>query len=487
MLGGVILAARLSEFSIIKGSYFRALAEGNRIRRVPITAARGKIIARGGEEIVGTRADQREYFLGSGAAHLTGYLGEVDEDEVGKIDGSCPQKGPHRLGQLVGRSGLEQQYDCRLRGIDGEELVEVDTRGRKVRIIGTKESVAGQDLKTHIDFRLQKKLAEVMEETKGAAVIIDGKGQVLALYSSPSFDPTDVAKSVEDRQLPLFNRVIGGAYHPGSVFKLVTATAALEEGKIDRDFVYLDTGSEVVKADPTAQIPQDYVYTNWYFTQYGRTEGEINLARALTRSTDTFFYKAGELVGVDALVSWAQKFGLGEATGIDLSGEISGLIPSPKWKMRVKGERWFLGNTYHMAIGQGDLALTPLAVNMMTSVIANRGKLCPPTIAGDTSCSDLAIDKDNIAFIKEGMIGVCQAGGTAFPFFDFEAKSGVSVACKTGTAETEEEDKTHAWFTVFGPADNSELVMTVLVEKGGEGSAVAAPIARQVFDFYFNP
>lgn len=513
------MLARLSELQIIKGGYFRALAEGNRIRRVPITAARGKILARGGEEIVGNSEVKkkvsfspesgyekkqvspgsqgediisewkRDYFLGSSAAHLSGYLGEANEDEVGKVDGSCPQKGPRTLGLLVGRSGLEAQYDCVLRGSDGEELVEVDTMGRKIRTIGAKEPVAGQDVKTHIDYKLQKKLAEEMQGIKGAAVISDVKGQILALYSSPSFDPINVADSVLDTDLPLFNRVIGGAYHPGSVFKLVTATGALEEGEVDKDFRYTDTGSEVIKADPTAEILQDYVYTNWYFTQYGRAEGQLDITRAIARSTDTFFYKLGEFLGVERLANWARKFGLDQKTQLDLPGEIVGLVPDDKWKRRVKGERWFLGNTYHMAIGQGDLALTPIEVNTMVAAVASGGKLCHPTIADGASsgCIDLGIKKENTDLVKEGMLGVCRSGGTAFPFFDFEEKTGIAVACKTGTAETDEEDKTHAWFVAFAPVDNPEIVMTVLVEKGGEGSAVAAPIARKIFDYYFNP
>lgn len=517
ILGLAFLVTRLIELQVIKGNYFRALAEGNRIRRVPITAARGKILARGGEVLVGNKEVkkevtfapesgykkvepnkdsnpqdiikewQREYYLGAQAAHITGYLGEVNEDEVGKVDGSCNQKGPRTLGLFVGRSGLEAQYDCTLRGIDGEELVEVDTAGRKVRVIGTKEPVAGQDITTTIDINLQRKLAETIGDSRSAAVITDTNGQILAMYSGPSFDPTNITPYLSNEGLPLFNRVLGGAYHPGSVFKIVTATAALEDGAIDKNYTYEDTGVVTIKADPQAQIVQDYTYTNWYFTQYGRTEGVIDLPRAIARSTDTFFYKLGESVGVDNLVSWAQKFGLDSPTGIDLPGEVTGLVPNPKWKKRVKGERWFLGNTYHMAIGQGDLALTPIAVNRVTTAIANGGKLCKPHLVGDDSCQNLGISPDTINEIKEGMVGACTSGGTAFPFFDFADKVGFPAACKTGTAETFKEDITHAWFTVMAPADFPELVMTVMLEEGGEGSSEAAPLARQVFDYYFNP
>lgn len=516
VLGMALLVGRLVELQVIKGSYFRALAEGNRIRRVPITAARGNILARGGEVLVGNKkvekevifspasgyqkvdvsADsdpqdvitqwERDYRLGDLAAHVTGYLGEVNQDEVGKVDGSCYAKGPRTLGLLVGRSGLEAQYDCKLRGIDGEELVEVDTLGRKVRVIGTKKSVAGEDITTTIDYNLQKKLAQTIEDKKAAAIITDTNGQILAMYSGPSFDPTDIGPSLTNKDLPLFDRVIGGAYHPGSVFKIVTATAALEEGAIDKNYTYEDTGVVTIKADPAAQIVQDYTYTNWYFTQYGGVEGEIDLPRAIARSTDTFFYKLGELVGIDSLVDWAKKYGFDTSTGIDLPGETAGLVPDPKWKKRVKGERWFLGNTYHMAIGQGDLALTPIAVNRMTTAIANGGKLCKPHFVGDSTCTNLNISQETIDLIKQGMTAACATGGTAFPFFDFSV-GGQGAACKTGTAETFKEDKTHAWFTAMAPADFPELVMTVMLEEGGEGSSEAAPLVRQVFDYYFNP
>jgi len=518
LVGLVILLGRLFELTILKGDYFKILAQENRIRRIPIVAARGEILARGGESLAfnkknakwvvfnpdkgfekkevtpQTPADEiieewtRRYPLKEAIAHITGYLGEANEDEVGKVDPDCRAKGVKSLGSLAGRGGLEEEYECVLRGIDGEEMVEVDAFGKKIRTIGRKNPLAGENIKTNIDYLLQMKLAEVMDKP-GAAIVSDARGEILAFYSSPSFDPNifinqdrkEIAALLTDKNLPLFNRVLGGTYHPGSVFKVVTATAALEEGKISPDYTYEDPG--VIKIN-------EFSYANWYFSQYGATEGVIDLKRAITRSTDTFFYEIGELVGVDKLAAWAQKFGLNEKTGIDLPGEVEGLVPTPAWKKRVKGEAWFLGNTYHMAIGQGDLALTPLSVNSAVGVIASGGSLCTPHLVNgekDDWCKKLDIGKETIAEIKEGMVGVCSQGGTAFPFFDFEEKSGgVKVACKTGTAETEEEDKTHAWFTAFAPADDPQIIATVLVEKGGEGSSVAAPIVRELFNYYFG-
>ena len=502
----LFLASRLFELQIIKGGYYRKLSDENRVRKITLPAPRGKILARGGEILVGNSpikkriifkleggfelsdetigADseelltyyKRDYLLGSAFAHAGGYLGEANEAEIGKIEPKCPQKGPKVLGDLVGRSGLEEEYDCSLRGTPGEELIEVDISGKYLRTLGKIEPISGEDIKTNIDFGLQKKVAEEMIDSKGGIIATDAKGQVLAFYSSPSYDPNDVVKSLNDSNLPLFNRIIGGLYHPGSVFKPVVAAAALEEKKIDRNYRYTDSG--IIKVN-------DYSYTNWYLTQYGKTEGEIGVIRAIARSTDTFFYKLGEIVGIDSMVRYADKFGYSQKSGIDIPGEIGGLIPSPEWKKKVKNEIWFLGNTYHFAIGQGDVAVTPIEVNRAIEVIANGGKICQPKIVGNPECKDLNLKKETLDLIKEGMEEVCSEGGTGYTFFDFPSKAGgMKVACKTGTAETNTDGKTHAWFTLFAPSDFPEITLTVLVEGGGEGSKVAGPVARKIMDYW---
>jgi penicillin-binding protein 2 len=512
ILGFLILFGRLIELSIIKGEYFRLLSEENRIRRIPISAPRGRILARGGQELVGNqeilktiifnpesgyeKVDYKEgdpkeetitewlrvYKLGAALGHVSGYLGQISEEEVGKVNPKCPEKGPRQLGDWVGRSGLEEEYECSLSGIDGEELVEVDTSGKKIRTLGKKEPIPGTDLKTSIDLSLQEAVAASLGSQKGAVVAVNGSGEVLALYSYPSFDPNLFVSKGSDSQIlallsnpdqPFFNRAIGGLFHPGSVFKPIVAIAAVEEGEVDENFVYQDPGVISIGS---------YSYSNWYFNQYGRTEGAINLVRAIARSTDTFFYKLGEFIGVDKLSEWAKKFGLNAPSGIDIPGEVAGLVPSPEWKLKVKGERWFLGNTYHMAIGQGDIALTPIALNRATLAIATGGKLCQPKIGREPSCSELKLKDESIRMVKEGMQGACLSGGTGYTFFDFEPK----VGCKTGTAETALEGEPHAWFTVFAPIDFPEITLTVLVEKGGEGSKVAGPIAKQIFDYWFH-
>jgi penicillin-binding protein 2 len=534
MLVAIILFARLAELQIIKGDYYRNLSENNRIRHISIIAPRGKILGSDGQVIVGNipikekiiftkdgfkkdldikganpeniiTETKRNYFLGASAAHLTGYLGQVNEDEVNKVDSDCPDKGVRTLETFVGRSGLEQEYDCSLRGIDGEELIEVDAIGNPIRVLGIKNPIPGNDLITTINTSLQQKVASVVnnlkiqtsngtnspEDRRGSVVITNSTGQVLAIYSAPSYDPNiftgfaaqaplinKIEKVLNNPNLPLFNRAIDGLYHPGSTFKIVTATAALEEHKIDENFIFNDQGFITLNG---------YTYNNWNWSEFGKTEGEINLTKAIARSTDTFFYKVGEMIGITDLSNWAKKFGLNKKTGIDLPNEAVGLIPDPSWKRQAKGELWFLGDTYNVSIGQGDVAVTPLAANVLTSVIANNGQICTPYIVpGKSNCVSLGLHQKTLDLIKEGMIDACSTGGTGFPFFTVNSDSTNSykIACKTGTAETGDNGKTHAWFASFVPSKN--FVITVLVEKAGQGSEVAAPIAKEILGYYFG-
>lgn len=521
VLSFLVLFSRLAELQVIKGSYYKSLSEGNRIRRITITAPRGRIISRTGEILVGNNevkkavtfstvdgyeksinisgADERSiiteyeryYELKEDLGHVTGYLGRVGEGDAGKSSPDCLEKGHYPRDYLIGKTGLEKQYECLLRGVDGEQLIEVDSSGKIIRVLGRKEPIAGQDIRINIDYELQRKVVESFQKKEkeseldriGAIIITDPEGEILAFHSAPSFDPQvfvdpsgslEIAEILNSPDKPLFNRVIGGSYHPGSVFKPFVSLAALESGVADENYRYVDTGQLVLDT-----LYGTYTYRNWYYTQYGGVEGEIGLQRAIARSTDTFFYKLGEEVGMKRLNEWMDKFGLGKLAGIDLPGEITGLVASPEWKERVKGERWFLGNTYHFSIGQGDTALTPLQINTATAAIIN-GELCKPFFYGEENCLDLGISDRSLDLVRNGMIDVCTSGGTAFPFFGTETK----VACKTGTAETGTNETTHAWFTFFWPAEEPELVGTILVEKGGEGSAAAAPIARDIYDWW---
>lgn len=519
IVGFFILFAKLLEVQIIKGSYYRALSEENRIRHIPIPAPRGRILARGGEVLAGnlevrkrikfnaggpveitddlTGASSEEiikdyrrvYPVGSKAAHATGYLSVVDSTEVGKIDPNCPEKGPRASGSLVGTTGLEEEYQCELQGTSGEELIEVNTSGKKIRTLGRREPVAGIDIKTTINYNLQSEVADDMQGKKGAAIVSDAGGEILAFYSEPSFDPNllvnkndpkTVSNLLNDSNLPFFNRVISGTYHPGSVFKPIVSIAALSEGTIDKNYLFNDPGVITVGT---------YSYSNWFFSEYGRTEGTIGLTRAIARSTDTFFYKIGEMVGPDNIAKWADVFGMDKPTGVDIPAETRGLIPTPDWKKQEIRESWFLGDTYHMAIGQGYVAITPIEENAFIAAIASNGNLCQPRFnqGNAAKCKKIDVAQKDLDLVKEGMKEACETGGTAYTFFDFPAKhSGQSIACKTGTAEVGTGGIPHAWFTLFTPIENPEIVATVLVERGGQGSQVAGPIARKIMDYYFS-
>jgi penicillin-binding protein 2 len=398
--------------------------------------------------------------------------------------------------------GIEEQYESVLRGVNGKELIETDALGRTIKKIGEKQPFSGRDVRLTLDLRLQKLVKDAfLDKEKGAVVASDpSTGEILAVYSSPSFDPnlftmpqtvesSKALKNIlESKESPLFNRAIGGVYPSGSTFKIVTAAAGLETGKISAKTEIEDVGE--IKIGP-------YRFPNWYFLQYGGKDGMVNVVRALKRSNDIFFYKAGEMVGLDSLVLMARKFGLSEKTGIDFPHESKGLMPDEEWKKKTIGDNWYLGDTYHLAIGQGYLLVTPLQINLMTNVIANGGKLCRPHLrlndqsdsnASDVLCWDIGLKTETISLIKEGMKEACLEGGTAWPFFDFKIQSltsqeteKISVGCKTGTAEFgDPNNNTHGWFTVFAPFEKPKITMTILVEGAGEGSNVAAPVAKKV-------
>lgn len=467
----LILAANLIKAQIFAGQYYRQLAQGNRIREVPIHAARGIIFDRNGtsltantpsfrlgkQEISKDQAivlesqgkiaeidSHRSYLFGSAFAHVLGY---IDADRIGQ-------------------SGVEQKYELKLRGINGKELVEVDALGKRLRTISTVPPKAGENLNLTLDAQIQKTVALSMEGKKGAVVVSNPKtGEILALFSSPSFDPNNVSDFLTISDQPLFNRAISGTYPPGSTYKIVTATASLETGAIKGATMFEDTGVLVIGP---------YKFPNWKWLRSGAVDGSINVVTALRNSNDIFFYKVGEVTGIDNLIAWSRKMGLGGRLGLDLPGEATGSVE--------KKAEWYLGDTYHFAIGQGDLLTTPLQVDHWTNIIAAGGKSCRPFLVGKPICRDLGIKSTTINLVREGMTQACLPGGTGYPLFGFTPQ----VACKTGTAEFGSQGKTHAWFTAFAPADKPEVSVTVLVEGGGEGSDVAAPIAKKILEKYFE-
>lgn len=540
-----ILLVRIFYLQVVRGDYYRKLAEGNRLHTKTIRAERGIIFDRRGRPLVrnipsfkweeegkvrflskdealarmaekkdeNIETDTTRFYLHRDAfSHVLGYLGEVSKEEL-----LLPKFSDHETGDVVGKMGLEKQYETVLHGLNGKELYEVDARGKIVRFLGSKEPLAGKNLTTTLDQEIQLSVYSAFASVdKGAVVVSHPKdGSILALYSKPTFDPNlftsspDYASSGAYRDInevlsdtnnnPLLNRVIGGVYPPGSTFKLIAAVAALESGAIKEDTQFEDTGILQVG---------EFSFGNWYFLSYGKKEGFLDVVGALRRSNDIFFYKAAEETGIDTLSSWAHTFGLGEILGIDLMGEEKGLIPDPAWKKRTLGDNWYLGDTYNLGIGQGYLLVSPLQVNMWTSVFANGGTLYTPHLVegrGGALKKDF-IRRKHIELVRKGMRESCEQGGVAWPLFDFRVKnerlkvdgrdiiederaaaSGVRIvlACKTGTAETSKDENPHAWITVFAPFNNPEVVVTVLVERAGEGSNVAAPIAKKILEEYF--
>lgn len=543
---------RLFSLQIVQGPYYRRLADNNRTRTVVIHAPRGIIFDRNGTPLVfnipGFRRQEngktkllsqdeavsllsknekldidslRQYPYKDAMSHVLGYVGQISESEL-----KDPKFEGYRGGDIIGKFGIEAEYEQILKGEDGRQLVEVDSLGRTVRKLGQTDAVSGQDIILTLDANIQKAAFEATKDVKKGAVIVSTPtGEILALVSKPSFDPNfftqgldykvatdsaypDVSAILADsKNQPLLNRAISGTYPPGSTFKLVNAAAGLEGGVIDENFQVLDTGTFSVGA---------FSFSNWYFTQYGKTEGEVNVVRAIKRSNDIFFYHLAEKVGVDGLSAEAKKFGLGNVLGIDLSGETAGIVPDDGWKKRVVGEQWYLGDTYHYGIGQGYLLTTPLQVNGWTQAIANGGKLYQPHLLKSQKSeviSQKLLSQKNFSLIREGMIESCSTGGVAWPLFEFRVKNEklrvdgknfievpeattsasfseyrkVSVACKTGTAQHGgENDIPHAWITLFAPAYNPEIVVTVLSEESGEGSNVAAPIAKKILEEWFS-
>lgn len=481
MVGMAIIAAKILYLQIVERGQHQLSSYANHIELLRDNAPRGVVYDRNGVALTINTASEgefiREYPLKEAIAPILGYLSEVKSEELGCSEGLC-----YQMGMEVGRTGIEKTMETRLRGRDGGRLVEVDSTGSEVRELGSNQSEAGGDIHLSIDSRLEKIMYEALGGKKGSAVALDMQGRVLGLASSPAYDPSHIKDYLSDTDKLFFlNRAIAATYPPGSVFKLVTGIAGLTEGKIDRDTQFEDTGEIKVGS---------YRYGNWYFDQYGRTEGSIGLTRALARSNDIYFYKVGEAVGVDKIVYWARKFGLGQKTGIELPGEVAGLVPDRLWKERATGEKWFLGNTYHLAIGQGDLLVTPIQVARMT-LAAISGRVCQVSLLKESvvKCPDLGLKTEDFASIREGMKGACASGGTAYPFFTFSPW----VACKTGTAQHSGQNANdprdvagnvlpHAWITVAYPGENPEMILTVMLESAGEGSAEAGPVAKAILE-----
>jgi penicillin-binding protein 2 len=441
----------------------------------------------------------REYFDGPAISHVLGYVGRVTDRDL--------QTNPGEYSSIdyIGKTGLEFIYESELRGVQGYRDVERDHLNREKRIIASAQPVSGKNLQTTIDQRVQRALFEALtsavQKTRapgGAAVAIDPRdGGVLAMVSTPSFDNNsfinglsseDYQRLLNDPAKPFLNRAVSGVYPSGSTIKPLIASAALQE--------HIVTPSTLIQSTGGIQIDK------WFFPDWkAGGHGPTNLSKALAESVNTYFYTIGggtdsvDGLGVDRLNRYMKLFGLDAVLGIDVPNEQGGFLPSKEWKEREKEESWYIGDTYHYSIGQGDVLVTPLQMAVATAAIANNGKVYQPHFARawlNESLEKIEDVKPNI--IREGFIdqanlkavrqGLRQAvtDGSARALASFP----VPVGAKTGTAELGETGKTHAWFTSFAPYDSPEIVITVIVEQGGEGHAAALPVAEAGFRAYFD-
>ena len=442
-------------------------------------------------EISIRKDSRRQYNNGPVFSHILGYLGKTNKDEV--------SQNKYFLDDYIGRNGIENTYEDLLRGSYGEELVEIDNLGKRQKTLAVREPVVGKDVTLSIDSELQDKIynslkakLSILSTSRAAAVAVNPlNGKILALVSFPSFDNNDFIKGltpelfekiIQNKNEPLFNRAISGNYPPGSTIKPLIASAVLEEGVINPDKQINCLGSISLFDKYNKNIL--WTYNDW------KTHGVTDMIKAIAESCDVYFYTVGggygdiNGLGIERIGKYLKLFGWGKNLGVDLPGEKSGFIPSSEWKLTTKKEEWYIGDTYNASIGQGDVLVSPLQVAMAISVIANGGKLFQPQLLNNAEPKIINRDfikKDYLETVKKGMRESVISGSSRLL-----ADLAVKAAGKTGTAQVSKTKDPHSWFTVFAPYENPQIVLTILVENGGEGSSTAVPIAKEVLNWYFS-
>lgn len=434
----------------------------------------------------------RDYVNKEEAAHTYGYVSEINDSELEKMKDEG-----YKSGDIIGKFGLEKVYDKELRGVNGGQQVEVDVTGKPVQILGMKEPVPGDDLYLTIDKQLQDAAEKAVDAQlvqigahAAAAVALDPQtGEVLAMVSRPAFDPNLFARGISGKdwdQLnnnpyhPMDNKAISGEYPPGSTFKIVTGTAALTEGVVTPDEIIVDTGHHWIIPKGNAD---------------GEALGPLNFRQAVAHSDNVYFYEMGNRLGIDRLEKYARMFGLGAKTGIDLPYEAKGLVANRKYKeLNFDDGEWYLSETFDAAIGQGFNLVTPLQAAMVMGEIAADGKRYKPhvvkkIVAPDGSTvkdvqpellSTLDVPDEDIKIMQQGLHDVTVYGTASSAFGNFP----VPLAAKTGTAENS-QGRDHGWCVVYGPFDNPNIVVAVIVEQGGYGAQSAVPIAHKIMEAWF--
>jgi penicillin-binding protein 2 len=447
---------------------------------------------------------KRHYIYGPLAAHLIGYLGEIDKEQLNK-EGYKRNK----IGDFVGKFGVEKKWQRYLNGVRGGQQVEVDASGRRLRVLYQKAAEPGFNIYLTIDKDLQMLAEHSLENRAGAIVAMNPMtGEVLTMASRPSFNPNDFATVMDEKgwkrlvsnlRFPLQNRVISGQYPPGSLFKIVVAIAGLEEGVIDPDEKIFCGGSYSFKGR---------IYRDWKEEGHGY----VDLRRALVESCDVYFYKMGQKIGIDTIARYAKSLGFGSKTNLQLGDEKEGLIPNRAWKLRRWHVPWQEGETLSVAVGQSFALVTPIQMVRFASALFNGGILFKPQATKwiekenkerifkfkPNSLSRWSIKKENMELIKKTLVGaVNEPRGTGAR----ARLDKIRVAGKTGTAQVialpeerelaKERDipykfRDHAWFMAVAPAENPAIALAVLIEHSGTGGSVAAPIAKKILECYFE-
>ena len=423
---------------------------------------------------------RREYLLGSAAAALTGYVGKINREELERY-----RKYGYTARDLMGRSGLEKTYDEYLRGAEGGMQVETDSRGRQQEILVVKDPEPGRSLYLTLDAGVQDAADSALGGRHGAIIVMEpSSGRVLAYVSHPGYDPNIFVsgnRGGEIRRIlrnvdgghPLLDRCISAVYPLGSVFKLIVGIAALDTGKFTEYGEFTCNGAFNIGGA---------VFKCWKKSGHGT----VALGEALKVSCNVFFYRLGLRVGADDTARYAKYFGFGKKTGIDLSGEIDGIVPDPEWKRVYRREKWYTGDTVNFSIGQGYLLVTPMQVVRMIAAVGNGGYMPRPYVVekidnvqfSSSSTEKVPVSSGTLGIIKKGAVRVVnERGGTGYR----AALKGVEVAGKTGTAQNP-RGKAHGWFAGFAPADKPSVCMVVFVEYSGLGGAEASRIAHDVLE-----
>jgi len=456
-------------------------------------------------ELTGLRVQaesQRNYVHGPLGSHLLGYVGEVSPEQQEEPDFAGLVQG-----SIVGKAGVEKTYDRMLRGKPGEKTIEVDARGNELKTVAVVEQTPGDDLYLSLDLRLQRLAESLLGAESGAIVALDPRnGDVLVMASSPAYDPNVLSRGLtpalweqiaSDTSHPLTNRALQGQYPPGSTFKIMVASAALESDKWSADTKVRCTG---------AFSSGRHVFKDWKRGGHG----VMDLYNALVQSCDVYFYNVGQRLGIDTIAETARLFGLGQPTGIDLPSERVGVVPSIEWKQRVRKEPWYPGETISTSIGQGYITVTPLQMAVAIGAVSNGGTLHRPRLvravrerATGRIQEYPSVERGPVP-LQEGTFHLLQdalrevvlhgTGGRA-------RSQLVSIAGKTGTAQTvgarasqastneeaiPKQFRDHAWFVAYAPAEDPKIAVAVLVENTGHGGTYAAPIAKALIEEYWK-